>query len=188
RATEFEYADLDYSQPVAIADELVYQGSTRFASFIRSVTQSGYVRDDAQGVVVRNGVPYATYLKKSLPPVEFEYSKAVIQEQVRELDAASLINLPEGLDGSRYRWVDLDGEGVAGILTEQAGAWLYKPNMGEGRFGQVETIAAKPSLANLGSGRQQLLDVKGDGQLDLVMLEGATPGFYERTIDQDWAP
>src|SRR5262249_53072240 len=71
RATEFEYADLDYSQPVAIADELVYQGSTRFASFIRSVTQSGYVRDDAQGVVVRNGVPYATYLKKSLPPVEF---------------------------------------------------------------------------------------------------------------------
>ena len=36
---------------------------------------------------------------------------------------------------SNYQWVDLDGEGVSGILTEQAGAWFYKPNLGEGRFG-----------------------------------------------------
>ena len=84
RSTEFDYADLDYAQPVTIEDELAHQGSTRFASFIRAVTQSGYVRDDTQAVVVRNGVQYATYLKKSLPPLEFEYSKAAIQEQVLE--------------------------------------------------------------------------------------------------------
>ena len=99
RSTEFDYADLDYTQPVAIEDELAHQGSTRFASFIRAVTQSGYVRDDTQAVVVRNGVQYATYLKKSLPPLEFEYSKATIQDEVRELDADSLENLPVGLDG-----------------------------------------------------------------------------------------
>jgi RHS repeat-associated protein len=187
RSTEFDYADLDFSQPVAIADELAHQGSTRFASFIRAITQSGYVRDDAQPVVVRNGVQFATYLKKSLPPLELEYSKAAIQDQARELDAASLQNLPAGLDEPTYRWVDLDGEGISGILTEQAGAWFYKPNMGEGRFGPLETVGAKPSLANLG-GSQQLVDIKGDGQLDLVMLAGATRGFYERTLDQDWAP
>ena len=81
RSTEFDYADLDYAQPVTIEDELAHQGSTRFASFIRAVTQSGYVRDDTQAVVVRNGVQYATYLKKSLPPLEFEYSKAAIQDR-----------------------------------------------------------------------------------------------------------
>jgi hypothetical protein len=122
RSTDLDYADLDYRQPVAIDDELAHQGSTRFASFMRAVTQSGYVRDDTQAVVVRNGVSYATYLKKSLPPLEFTYSKAAIQDQVLELDAESLENLPAGLDGSTYQWVDLDGEGVSGILTEQAGA------------------------------------------------------------------
>jgi hypothetical protein len=34
-------------------------------------------------------------------------------------------NLPIGLDGTHYRWVDLDGEGLPGILTEQGEAWFY---------------------------------------------------------------
>lgn len=187
RSTEFDYADLDYSQPVGIEDELAHQGSTHFASFIRAVTQSGYIRDDTQAVLVRNGVQYVTYLKKSLPPLEFEYSKASIQDEVLELDAVSLENLPAGLDGSTYQWVDLDGEGVSGILTEQAGAWFYKPNLGEGKFGPLQTVASKP-LAGLSRGSQQLLDLAGDGQLDLVALAGPTPGFYERTHDEDWEP
>ena len=28
-----------------------------------------------------------------------------------------------------YRWVDLDGEGLSGILTEQGGSWFYKANL-----------------------------------------------------------
>ena len=84
--------------------------------------------------------------------------------------------------------MDLDGEGVSGILTEQADAWFYKPNLGEGRFGSLQMVPAKPSLAALGSGRQQLLDLAGDGQLDLVSFAGPTPGFYERTHDEDWEP
>ena len=112
-------------------------------SVLISVAQSGYKRKDT-----------GRYTKKSMPPVEFEYSKATIQEDIRELDASSVENLPGSLDGANYRWVDLDGEGVSGILTEQAGAWFYKPNLGDGRFGPVGTVATKPSLAALGSGRQ----------------------------------
>jgi hypothetical protein len=159
RSTEFTYTE----SPIA--------------SFIASMTQSGYVRQDD-----------GTYLKKSLPPLEFEYSQATIQDDIRELDDECLDNLPIGLDGAAYQWVDLDGEGVSGILTEQAGAWLYKPNLGKGRFGPLQTVAAKPSLAALGKGRQQLLDLAGDGQLDFVEFSGPTPGFYERTHDQDWEP
>jgi RHS repeat-associated protein len=193
RSTEFDYDDFDKKQaaakqPVTIEGELTYQGSTRLASFIRRITQSGYVKDDGQAATVPGGVQFATYLKKSLPPLEFEYSKATIQDEVLELDAASLDNLPVGLDGSTHQWVDLDGEGISGILTEQAGAWFYKRNLGEGRFGPLQTVAAKPSLADLRGGGQQLLDLAGDGQLDLVMLAGHAPGFYERTDDEDWEP
>src|SRR6185369_3887370 len=111
------------------------------ASLIASISQSGYRRKAEGG-----------YLRKSMPPLEFEYSQVEIQEDVREIDAASLENLPAELDGGAYRWVDLDGEGVSGILTEQAGVWFYKPNLGDGRFGPLQTVAHKPSLAALGGG------------------------------------
>jgi hypothetical protein len=77
------------------------------------VTQSGFRRRD-------DGL----YLKKSLPPLEFEYSEAVIQQQLQDADAESIENLTQGIDGALYQWVDLDGEGTSGILTEQGGAWF----------------------------------------------------------------
>ncbi|WP_409071735.1 SpvB/TcaC N-terminal domain-containing protein [Burkholderia ubonensis] len=196
RSTEFDYGDLDYKKPVTIQNELAHQGSTRFASFIRRITQSGYVRDETQPIVVRNSVAYATYLKKSLPPIEFEYSKAAIQDHVQEVDAESLDNLPAGLDGSTYQWVDLHGEGITGILTEQAGAWFYKCNLSplpvrengaqsiKARFAPVELVARKPNLALAGGA--QFMDLAGDGQPDLVVLDGPMPGLYEHDDDEGW--
>jgi hypothetical protein len=42
-----------------------------------------------------------------------------------------------------------------------------------------------PSPANL-SGGQPLLDLAGDGQLDVVEFDGPLPGFFERTTDEGW--
>jgi RHS repeat-associated protein len=139
------------------------------------VIQSGYLLQED-----------GSYLERTLPPVEFEYSRAEIQSEVHEIDIDSLENLPVGLSGSFYRLVDLDGEGISGILTEQGGGWFYKSNLGNARFGPQEKIAAKPSLAALNNG-QQFLDLAGDGQLDLVMLDAPGPGFYERTHDRSWS-
>ena len=65
----------------------------------------------------------------ALPPVEFEYTEPVVQHTVEDVDPASLENLPAGLDGSAYRWTDLHGEGIPGILAEQGGCWFYKRNL-----------------------------------------------------------
>ena len=152
-------------------------------SFLLAVSQTGYKRQ-----------PAGDYLKKSVPPVEFTYSEAKIQKEIREVDSSSLENLPSGLDGSTYQWVDLDGEGLSGILTEQADGWFYKRNLSsinivggdgiahdEARFAPVELVAAKP-VSGLPTGAQ-FMDLAGDGQLDLVNFRGPTPGFYERTPD-----
>jgi hypothetical protein len=145
------------------------------ASFIASVTQCGYRRRDGG------------YLKRSLPPLEFTYSQAEIQEQVHEMDRDSLRNLPRGVDGTAYQWADLDGEGLSGILTEQAHAWTYKRNLGGGRFGPAEMVATRPVASALGAG-PQLLDLAGDGRLDVADFGGPTPGFWERTDDGGWEP
>ncbi len=164
--------------------------SQPFYSYLLSVTQSGYVRNPAGG-----------YFSNSLPPLQFEYTEAAIDETVRDVDSESLKNLPYGIDGSKYRWVDLDGEGLSGILTEQGASWFYKPNLSPAnqqivdgqqltlpQFGPVQLVARQPSLASLSGGRQQLMDLSGDGQLDLVEFDSPTPGFFERTEDADWEP
>lgn len=193
RSTEFKYTDFVYADDALSSplDELKHEGSTRFASFIQSVSQSGYLLDDSvpgESGVSDERLRKYTYFKKSLPPLQFKYSKAKIKETIDELDAESLENLPIGLDGSHYQWVDLDGEGVTGILTAQANAWFYKPNLGGGKFGPLQPVARQPSLAALSGGNQQLLDLAGNGQLDLVAFGGPMPGFYERTHDEDWEP
>jgi hypothetical protein len=176
RSTDFTYS---YEQNPTDARNPIY-------SFLLSVMQTGYKR-----------IPEGGYTRKSLPPLEFTYSEPRIDETVREVESASLENLPQGLDGTRYQWVDLDGEGLSGILTEQGNGWFYKRNLSpinsvqtngaehiEARFAPVELVASKPAIA-LSSGAQ-FLDLAGDGQLDLVALRSATPGFYERTQDAGW--
>ncbi|MFL6253729.1 MAG: SpvB/TcaC N-terminal domain-containing protein [Pyrinomonadaceae bacterium] len=156
------------------------------ASFVASVTNAGYQRTPGG------------YLKRAMPPVEFEYSQPEIQEEIREVDGESLENLPVGLDGSLYQWVDLDGEGLPGILTRQANAWLYKRNLSpvglqsdggnerpEARFGPVEVVALQPAAGD--SAGRQLLDLAGDGQLDLVQFERPLAGYYERVDDGGWS-
>ncbi len=193
RSTEFDYSDFDYLPKSSnqnlernVVEELAHKGSTRFASFIQSVIRSGYVQDKTKNEVVHGGFKYLTYLKKSLPPVEFEYSQASIHDKIQEIDPTSLENLPYGLDGSNYQWVDLDGEGISGILTEHAGEWFYKPNLGEGKLGSLKVLDSKPSTGSLGRRSLQLLDLAADGSLDVVQFDGPVSGFYERTDDQKW--
>ncbi|WP_051034209.1 SpvB/TcaC N-terminal domain-containing protein [Streptomyces sp. SS] len=158
---------------------------------LAAVTHRGYQREDGG------------YRARSLPPVEFGYSEAVVDHTVRELDEESLDGLPAGLDGTRSQWVDLDGEGLPGILTEQGGGWFYKRNLSplavgrdadttrtapptRARFGPAEAVTDRPSLA-LATGAR-FLDLAGDGRPDLVRLTGPDPGFQERAADGEWQP
>lgn len=174
-STEFTYS---YEQNPNDARNPIY-------SFLRSASHTGYQRAGGG------------YRPKSLPPVEFVYTEPVIQAAVEEVDAASRENLPIGLDGAIYQWADLHGEGVPGLLSEQAGAWFYKRNLSplpiqlddgrvetKARFAPTEIVANKPNLT-IAAGAQ-LVDLAGDGQPDLVILDGPTPGLYEHDNAEGW--
>jgi len=147
-------------------------------TFLQAVTQTGYRRN-------KGG-----YDQRNLPPVEFEYTEPTVQDAVEEVDPQSLENLPIGLDGSIYRWTDLHGEGIPGIFTEQAGTWYYKRNLSPltntAQLAPLETVAFKPNLAL--SGGTEFMDLAGDGQPDVVVMEGPTPGLYEHDEAEGWQP
>ncbi len=153
-----------------------YRPGDAVGTFLTTVTQRGYRRSGAG------------YLSRALPPLDLHYSPAELHDQVTEIDPASLANLPAGLAGDGRQWADLDGEGISGILAEQAGTWFYKPNLGQGRFGPLQHVPTLPSMVGAPSLRPQLLDLAGDGQLDVVAFAGPTPGFCERTTDGGWTP
>ena len=159
---------------------------TPFASYLESVTHSGYLRQAG-----------STFLKKSLPPIEFEYSQIEIDETIRAVDPDSAQNLPAGLAAPEYSWVDLDGEGLSGILAKQSNAWYYKHNLscpeedenGSSvlpHFGPLALMTEIPALEDPQGSQQQFLDLAGDGQLDLVQFAPPLSGYFERTAEEGW--
>src|SRR5262249_27844097 len=117
----------------------------------------------------------------SLPSLDFTYTEAHLDPDVHEVDAGSVENLPIGLDGTRYDWVDLDSEGLSGVLTKQGETWLYKRNLGQGQLAPIAVVATQPSLADLAGGRQQILDLGGNGHKSLVDFTRPLSGYYART-------
>jgi len=170
RSTDFTYS---FEQDPSDVRNPIY-------SFLLSVTHSGYQRSNGG------------YLKRSMPPVEYEYTQPIVDHTIYDVDAASLENLPIGVDGVAYQWTDLHGEGIPGLLTEQAGAWFYKRNISPiserpVEFAPLERVALKPNLAFAG-GQAQFMDLAGDGQPDLVVLDGPIPGLYEHDEAEGWQP
>jgi RHS repeat-associated protein len=176
RSLDFVYSD---QQAPADLRNPVY-------TFLVSLTETGYRQDTRAPVTI--------------PPLEFEYSQPQLNPDVFTLDPDSLGNLPEGLDGSVFRWVDLDGEGLSGILSNTDAAWYYKRNLSadnltgqpdgtvaaRASFGPLETVAALPTRADLSGTR--LLDLSGSGRLDVVDLAGSDAGFFKRTADASFEP
>ena len=153
RSTDFEYKE------------------TPVASFIASMTQAAMCSS-------RTG----SYFKKSLPKLEFKYTEVQVDETVHEIDAESIKNLPYGVDGTRYQWVDLDSEGLD-RRSDRAGRCLVlqaQPRQRHIRPARSGSCPSRP-WPRLSGGQQQLLDLAGEGHLDLVQFDGPMAGFYERT-------
>jgi len=167
RSTDFEYLAPDNTEHPA------QPGYT----MLRTVTQRSYQKAAATDT---------SYQSRQLPPVNFTYSKPIVNSVVQTIDASQLDNLPIGTQGSGYRWLDLDGEGLSGVLAQALGGWYYKPNLGDGVFGPLREVAPMPMLAMAAGSRIQFMDLAGDGEIDVVDFDGATPGFHERDRDSCW--
>jgi hypothetical protein len=106
--------------------------------------------------------------------------------QIQTVDPDSLENLPIGLDGRQYQWVDLDSEGISGILTEQGTGWFYKRNLGGAQFGPSGTGghqalgggAAESPAAGDGSG--------GGWHPGHCAVGTPLTGYYQREADGEW--
>ncbi len=167
--------ELTYGDQLATPDP-----TSPIYSMLTSIRQVGFRRDGAG------------YRRKALPPLEFDYSRPVVDPTVREVALADAPNLPRGVDATDYRFVDLDGEGIPGILSDDGVAWRYQRNLTPLAgvtpvFEAISVVDPLPSNHAL-RGRVQLMDVRGEGKLDVVTLNREEGGFWTRTADGGWEP
>lgn len=188
------FAELD-EQPVLVrSTDFDYSVSPPANySILSSVTQSGYRRSGG------------AYRKKSLPALSFAYSAVPVAEStlvatVETVDDDHLNNLR--LSDPAVRVLDLDGEGLPGLVVEEPGAMYYFRNLSpvssestsdpkarpKARFAPPEVIDSSPVSGLAGDGRRDFLDLDGDGRVELAQFGGSLSGVFKRRNDRNWEP
>ncbi len=165
------FSELGVEPMLVGSTELEHREDTA-GSTLQTIRYTGFRRDLETSVIS----------ERSLPLLKFEYSSPNVGQSFHPIPDETRNNFPQGLSSLGYRWIDLYGEGIPGILTETSQAWYYKPNYGDGFFGAQTTVIEKPSLL---PGTYTLSDFDQDGNLNLVVLQGHQAGFYEFDRDND---
>jgi RHS repeat-associated protein len=153
--------------------DFTYEPGPAF-TYLTGVTQCGYLNDTTTGNVWR---------RDRMPTLALDYARPTLHDELEALPKESLEGLEGGVDGSRKQWVDLDGEGIPGVLIDSDYAWYYKANRGAGELTPPRVLSNMPSPAALAGGVQQLEDLGGDGQLDLVSFDSPLAGYFTRTAE-----
>lgn len=152
--------------------ELVYDDSP-FLSMLTKVVQKAHVA----------GAP-----PESLPALELSYTAVELHDRVEHLDADAQVGMEAGLDPRGDHWIDLDGEGLPGVLRAAGGIWHYKRNLGHTELAAPAAVTSLPAVRDLASADVQLQDLGGDGALDVVTLQRGHEGYYARRLDGTFAP
>ncbi|NEO73264.1 SpvB/TcaC N-terminal domain-containing protein [Moorena sp. SIO3H5] len=129
------------------------------------------------------------YQTKSLPALEFQYTPFQPEGHNFEpfLGEDSLF-LP-GLISSEYQILDLYGEGIPGVLYNDGTTTLYWEPAANGEETQAVRYnpPQQPQSLPIAYGKttnQQLIDLTGNGQLDLVVSSPNVSGYYEVKSDR----
>ncbi|WP_334513294.1 SpvB/TcaC N-terminal domain-containing protein [Bradyrhizobium sp. AZCC 1693] len=131
---------------------------------------------------------------KAFPPLQLCYAEVpdLAKARVERLAPDALPTLRATLDRPRYAFIDLDAEGAPGALFQSSGgAWLFARNSGGGRFTAPQPVDYQPALAGVAGANATtpavtLLDLNGNGLLDLVEFGRPSTGFRERASDYTW--
>jgi hypothetical protein len=164
------FAELGATPCLVRSTELTFSESP-IATTVTSVTQRGWMRA-ADG----------SYTTRTLPQLDLQYSAAVLHDTAQSFDAASLAGVPLGALGRTHDWVDLDGEGIPGLLLRDGRAFYYKRNLGAATLAPPQALATTPAADGTG----HLADIDADGAKELVTFDRPLAGYQDRT-DDGWA-
>ncbi|MEO3780966.1 SpvB/TcaC N-terminal domain-containing protein [Micromonospora sp. B11E3] len=120
----------------------------------------------------------AAYDSTALPPVEFGYVDPVTADEI------TAVPLALRADGAHLRFIDLNGDGLPGVLATTPGGWWYQPPAGGGRYGPPQRVPQLPPTG--AAGTAGLRDVDGTGRAGVAAETGGLSGTSVRQPDGSW--
>lgn len=120
-----------------------------------------------------------------LPPLEFGWQSFTPPESPDWVlrDDLGKMNLLQP-----YQLVDLNGEGLAGVLYQDSGAWRYRAPVRQAgddpdavTWEKPAPLPSIPALRDAGV----LTDLNGDGRLEWVVTAPGVAGHYDRTTERE---
>lgn len=124
----------------------------------------------------------------ALPPLEFGW-QTFTPPSAETLEWQSRDDLGKTNQLQPYQMVDLNGEGIAGILYQDSGAWWYRAPVRQNgsdpdavTWEKASPLPALPALRNGGL----LVDINGDGYLEWMVTASGVAGLYDRTPEREW--
>lgn len=122
----------------------------------------------------------------SLPPVDLGWSELPLPPTSEWQQRDDLANLNAW---QPYQMIDLNGEGISGILYQDSGAWWYRAPIRKEGGGSDDITWDKPTpLPKIPalSGNGILADLNGDGYVEWLISLPGVHGYYERTPEREW--
>lgn len=150
-------------------------------SLLASVVSTGYRRQGQNAT--------DTYQQKSLPPVELQFSEFVMP-QTLEFSPINVVDENQNvrpLKLAKLQPIDLDGEGINGLLATHNQALWYLAPLGNGNYAPPKLLRSLPAYDQNQPGKlPSLVDLTGNGELDLLIESGPETGYYPRNDDGGW--
>ncbi|WP_339009327.1 SpvB/TcaC N-terminal domain-containing protein [Aeromonas popoffii] len=157
--------------PALVSRLLLEYEESEFVSTLASAQPMAFDNDETQSL-------------QTLPPLVFGWQTFVEPQapQWHPLNALGNLNALQP-----YQYVDLYGEGLAGIVYQDAGAWWYRAPVRLAQSNDANAITwaparplpSTPALRNSAT----LVDLNGDGRLQWVVSAVGVNGHYEQNLD-----
>jgi RHS repeat-associated protein len=159
RVLQFHHFDELGSRPVRVCEYRLEHDTGPLGATLTTLRYAGFNADGSS---------------RELPPLRFRYTVPTVDAGFLPAPAETAQNAPAGL-ATGFRWIDLYGDGLPGILSETPDAWYFKPNEGGGRFGAQHLVLDRPAYS---IGEVALVDFDADGNPNLAVLHGRSGGYY----------
>ncbi len=124
---------------------------------------------------------------QQLPPTVLEFSTFAPPEtpafKSLEINGNTI---PGYLNTTGFQPVDLNGEGISGLLYHAGESLFYCQPQGDGKYAMPKAPNQFPIDRNFNNGNVSLVDLESNGELELVVNETGRAGFYQRNLDNFW--
>ncbi|MDN5201282.1 SpvB/TcaC N-terminal domain-containing protein [Fulvivirgaceae bacterium BMA10] len=146
-------------------------------STMASATLTGYRREGKKAT--------DKYLVQSMPALKFGFS-AFKASKTPTFDQLKVNgnSIPGYLNARGFLPVDLNREGISGLLYNNGGLAYLEPE-GDGNYSFPKTPDTFP-VGHKTNDQNTLVDLEGNGELELVTREHSASGYYQRNKEDQW--